>query len=268
MRSPRVPASMQAWLPAPAFPERDRWLPRSASRGIAAPNRPSSRWPRFKLPTSNHPTPNVKKVLLIATTTGYQIRSFAEAAAALGVKLVFASDRCDQLEDPWWDQAIPVRFHDEDASIEAVVSAFDGSRPDGIVAVGDRPTLLAARVGEAFGLAGNPPQAAAASGNKLVTRTAFRMAGLPTPWFEAVSIDADPRNLANRLAYPVVVKPLALSGSRGVMRADSAAAFVAVFERLRRLLDAPDVRIERQEAHEIAMIESFIPGREYAVEGL
>ena len=210
----------------------------------------------------------MRKVLLLATTTGYQIRSFGEAAATLGVKLVFASDRCDRLEDPWWDQAIPVRFHEEAASTDAVVSAFDGARPDGIVAVGDRPSLLAARVAEAFGLAGHSPAAAAASRNKLATRRAFRAAGLVTPWFETVPITSDVRERAGRVAYPAVLKPLALSGSRGVMRVDSATELVAAFERLRRLLAAPDVRIERDEAHEMAMIESFIPGREYAVEGL
>jgi hypothetical protein len=52
------------------------------------------------------------RILLVATTTGYQIRSFGEAAEELGVRLVFATDRCDQLEDPWWDQAVPIRFHD------------------------------------------------------------------------------------------------------------------------------------------------------------
>jgi len=40
----------------------------------------------------------LKTVLLLATTTGYQIRSFGEAAEALGIRLVFASDRCDQLD--------------------------------------------------------------------------------------------------------------------------------------------------------------------------
>lgn len=211
---------------------------------------------------------SVKKVLLIATTTGYQIRSFGEAAAALGVKLIFASDRCDQLEDPWWDQAIPVRFHEEAASTATVVSAFGRARPDGIVAVGDRPALLAARVADAFGLAGNPPEAAAASRNKLDTRKVLRAAGLHTPWFEPVPIASEARDLAGRIEYPAVVKPLALSGSRGVIRVDSATEFVAAFDRLRRLLASPDVRIERDEAHEMAMIESFIPGSEYAVEGL
>jgi biotin carboxylase len=149
-----------------------------------------------------------------------------------------------------------------------VVSAFDGARPDGVIAVGDRPSLLAARVAEAFGLPGNPRDAAAVSRNKLETRRAFRAAGLHTPWFEPVPMTSDARALAGRIEYPVVIKPLALSGSRGVMRVDSATEFVTAFARLGRLLASPDVRIERDEAHEMAMIESFIPGREYAVEGL
>ena len=99
----------------------------------------------------------MKRVLLVATTTGYQIRSFGEAAEALGVRLVFASDRCDQLDDPWWDQAIPVRFHDEARSVD------DGAAPpaprraiDGIIAVGDRPAVLARGSRRALGSA-RPP---------------------------------------------------------------------------------------------------------------
>ena len=43
---------------------------------------------------------------------------FAEAAARLGVELVYATDRCDQLDDPWRDGAIPVRFHEEWRSVD------------------------------------------------------------------------------------------------------------------------------------------------------
>ena len=77
------------------------------------------------------------------------------------MRLVFASDRCDRLEDPWWDAAIPVRFHDMPSSVEAVVASFRGraadERPDGVIAVGDRPTVLAAHVSAALDLPGNPP---------------------------------------------------------------------------------------------------------------
>src|SRR5207244_9862855 len=67
---------------------------------------------------------------------------------------------------------------------------------------------------------------------------------------------------------PCIVKPVALSGSRGVMRADDPTTFGAAFERLRALLRTPEVRAERNEAHDTVLVEGFIPGREYAVEGL
>jgi hypothetical protein len=52
------------------------------------------------------------------------------------------------------------------------------------------------------------------------------------------------------------------------MRADDAVSFDAAVERLSALMRSPDVRAERNEAHETALVEGFIPGREYAVEGL
>jgi biotin carboxylase len=210
----------------------------------------------------------LKRVLLFATTTGYQIRSFGDAAQRVGVRLVFASDRCDQLEDPWWDQAIPVRFHDEAQSVQAVLDAVGYSAIDGVIAVGDRPTILAARVAQSLALPGNPPEATRASRNKLESRAALKAAGLPTPSFAAVSLDEDPHTAAASAPYPCVIKPLALSGSRGVMRVNDAASFVTAFHRLRRILASIDVREERDAVHAIALVESFVPGREFAVEGL
>jgi biotin carboxylase len=209
----------------------------------------------------------VKRVLLVATTTGYQIRSFGEAAAKVGVRLVFVSDRCDQLEDPWWDHAIPVRFHDPEQSVGAVVSAVEAA-PAGIVAVGDRPALLAAHLARAFGLDGHSPEAAATSRNKFATRRALRAAGLPVPWFDRMALDGNSEAFATRVPYPAVIKPAALSGSRGVTRVNSPSEFAVAFDRLRRLLHATDVRAERDADHESVVVESFIPGVEYAVEGI
>ena len=210
----------------------------------------------------------MNRVLIVATTTGYQIRSFGEAAQKLGVRLAFASDRCDRLEDPWWDQAIPIRFHDEQRSLASILDAFGPTPPDGVIAVGDRPVTIAAAVNEAFALPGNPTAAALASRNKLETRRRLAAAGLRVPEFRAVPVDGDFAALSSSLRYPVVLKPLAMSGSRGVIRADNAGDFVRAFERIRALLAQADVRIERDSAHATLLVETFIPGREYAVEAV
>jgi biotin carboxylase len=207
-------------------------------------------------------------VLVLATTTGYQIRSFGEAAAALGFRLVFASDRCDRLDDPWWDQAIPIRFHDSGPALEAIVSATAATGVQGIIAVGDRPTVLAAQVAARLGLPGNLPAAAAASRDKLATRRALEAAGLPVPAYVRLALEAPVTPAATQFRYPVVVKPLALSGSRGVIRANDEDELVAAVERIRALLGSSELQAERDPLHEYLVVERFIPGQEYAVEGL
>jgi hypothetical protein len=210
----------------------------------------------------------MSRVLLLATTTGYQTRSFGDAADALGVELVFATDRCAVLDDPWRDQAVAIRFHEPDRAVDAI-AAVHAARPfDGVLAVGDQPTLIGARVQRRLGLPGHPPAAVRAARSKLASRERFLAAGLPVPWFRSMPLDVDARAVAKSLDYPCVLKPLALSGSRGVMRVDHAAGFRSAFERLRALLARPDIRAERDDLHGLALVESFIPGRECAVEAI
>jgi biotin carboxylase len=210
----------------------------------------------------------MKRVLLLAATTGYQTRMFGEAAERLGVELVLATDRCDQLADPWRDGAIPIRFHQELPSVETIVAEAARRPIHGILALGDRPTVIAAGVGQRLGLPGHSPEAAAAARDKRLTREYLRAGSLPVPWFTVVPMTVDPRRLAEQLSWPVVVKPAALSGSRGVMRADSAQEFAARFERLRRLLMSADVRALQDPAACDIIVEQFLEGKEYALEGV
>lgn len=207
-----------------------------------------------------------KRVLIVSATTGYQLRAFNDAADRLGIELTFATDRCHMLDDPWRDGAIPVRFYEEPESVEAIAREA-GERPfAAVLAVGDRPAVLAAVAAERLGLAGNPAEAARASADKKLTREAIASAGLPAPWFLTIPASGDPD--AASVLFPCVVKPLALAGSRGVVRADSPAELAAALARVRQLLERPLVRAERNPAHETILVEGYIPGRELAVEGL
>src|SRR5258705_12659917 len=98
----------------------------------------------------------MKRVLLLATTTGYQTRMFGDAAERLGVELVFPTDRCDVLDDPWWDRAIPVRFHGEEASVTAILEHAARRPINGVRVVGDSPTATAAMTARDLRLLGPP----------------------------------------------------------------------------------------------------------------
>src|SRR5262245_54963800 len=148
------------------------------------------------------------RVLLLATTTGYQTRAFGDAAERLGVDLLYATDRCNVLEDPWRDHAVPVRFFDENGATASILQPSLKTPIDGVLAVGDRPTVIAARVLEILGLPGHSPEAAAAARNKLLTRERLRAVGLAVPPFVRTNIAEDAHSLARALSFPVVVKPL------------------------------------------------------------
>jgi len=212
----------------------------------------------------------VIRVLLLSTTTGYQLRSFNDAAEQLGIEIVFATDRCQQLDDPWRDRAIGVRFHEEEPSIEAIVAAARLAPFQGVLAVGDRPAVLAARAAARLGLLGHPPDAAAASSNKLETRRRLAAAQLPVPSYFTLPAGGDAARAATdaRLEFPCVLKPLGLSGSRGVIRADSRPEFASAYARISALLARVDVRAARTGLETIVLVERFIPGREVAVEGV
>jgi biotin carboxylase len=75
-------------------------------------------------------------------------------------------------------------------------------------------------------------------------------------------------SLLKDVPWPCVVKPLVLSGSRGVIRADDPAGLTAAIARIGRILRQPDVLTLRDPAASFLQIEAFVPGFEVAVEGV
>ena len=209
-----------------------------------------------------------KCVLLFTTKLGYQTRSFEEAARKLGVQLVYVTDRCHQLEDPWGDQAIPAHFESPEKAAHMVTEQLYGREISGVLALGDRPAAAAAHAARALGIPYNHPAAVEACRNKLRMREVFQNAGLPVPWFRRFPIAPMPEPSLEGILFPCVLKPLSLSASQGVMRANSRDEFLAAASRVERLLESAEIRATREPNLDQMIVEGYIPGREVAVEGL
>src|SRR5438552_2671656 len=209
-----------------------------------------------------------KRLLLFTAKLGYQTHSFEDAARKLGVQLVYVTDRCHQLEDPWGDQAIPVHFESPEAAAYTVMEAFRGQDVAGILALGDRPAAAAAYAARGLGVRYNHPAAVEACRSKLRMREVFRDAGLPVPWFRNLFVDPAPEPGLLGITYPCVLKPLSLSASQGVVRANNREEFLAAAARVRRLLKSPEVLAIREANLDQMLVEGYIPGREVALEGI
>ena len=210
----------------------------------------------------------MQRILIVAATTGYQTRLFADAARRLGMDVTLATDRCHVLEDPWGDHAVPVRFDDPYSAVVTIETIARAAPFDGILAVGDRQAFLAAILADKLGLPYNSPASVEAARNKFLTRQRFLAAGLPVPQFFRLNIAEDPVQASEESPYPCVLKPLGLSASRGVIRADNPAEFRAAFQRIGALLARPEIQVLREEQNQYIQVESFIGGQEYALEGV
>ena len=209
-----------------------------------------------------------KRLLLFTAKLGYQTRSFEDATRKLGVHLVYVTDRCHQLEDPWGDQAIAVHFESPEAAAYSVVESLRGQDVAGILALGDRPAAAAAYAARCLGIRYNHPAAVEACRSKLRMKEVFRDAGLRVPWFRNLPIDPTPEPVLLGISFPCVLKPLSLSASQGVVRANNREEFLAAATRIRRLLKSPEILATREPNLEQMLVEGYIPGREVAVEGL
>jgi hypothetical protein len=209
-----------------------------------------------------------KRLLLFTNKLGYQTRSFEDAAKKLDTEIVYVTDRCHQLLDPWGDRAIAVHFENPQGAAGAVVESMRGKKVDGILALGDAPVVAAAYAARELGIGYNHPAAVEACRSKLRMREVFRDAGLRTPWFRVIHLHPLPEPALLGIAYPCVLKPLSLSASRGVIRANNRDEVIYAAQRIRRLLESPEIRATREANLDRVLVEGYIPGREVAVEGL
>src|SRR5438477_12059244 len=82
--------------------------------------------------------------------------------------------------------------------------------------------VTVATVAAALGLPGIPIAAARLAADKLAMKRAFKTAGIPIPWFEAIASLDELRAIVASRGLPLVLKPIDGRGARGVLRLTAA----------------------------------------------
>ena len=206
-------------------------------------------------------------VLLILPTGTYRAEEYLAAAEHLGVQIVIASEMPQAMAAAMGDHFLEVPLDDPPLAARLIVSHTRRSRLPiaAVIAVDDPGLLTAALAAAQLEIAHNTPEAVSLTRDKGAMRAAFEAAGVPQPAFEIVP-GGDPAAVAGaseRLGLPVVVKPVSLSGSRGVIRANSPIEASRAAEWIRRILVDAD-----EPPYSPLLVECFVPGPEVAVEGI
>ncbi|CAN5680021.1 ATP-grasp domain-containing protein [soil metagenome] len=203
------------------------------------------------------------RVMLLLSPATYRANAFIAAAQRLHLETVSVTDLPRELAEHY-EARLAVNFNNPNASVEKIIELVAETPVDAILSVDDSATELAALANARLGLPNNSPDSATAARDKHVMRTMLKAGGAPCPFFDLYPADIDPADVAEAIAYPCVIKPRRLSGSRGVIRGNNPQEFVIAFERVKRMLLSDGFELEKSSL----LVEEFLPGVEVALEGL
>lgn len=205
----------------------------------------------------------MRRALLITSPQSYRLTAYLEAAADLCVELVVASNGKHSLTREI-AQGILIDPDDPPGAIAGIKKAAGGKPFSAAVATDDATVELAARIAGELGLPFNSVESARLSRRKDLARQRLRSEGVPVPDHWPLNLSrALPPQLED-LPYPLVLKPVSLSASRGVVRVNSVAEALAAIDTIRRITAS----LSDEEERLTILAESYIPGTEVAFEGL
>jgi biotin carboxylase len=216
--------------------------------------------------------PSPGRLLLLVPTRSYRADDFLGAARRLGVPVLVGTDRCHRIEDAFGttEGLLSIDYRRPEEAAQEIAREAARLPIAGIVPADDGTAVIAALAAERLGLPRNSPAAARRTANKLAQREALAAADVPVPWFRAFPVAGGPEGPASAVPYPCVLKPLGLSGSRGVIRADDAGSFAEAWRRILAILSAArgDRKAREDGEGSRILVEAFVPGAEVALEGL
>ena len=215
---------------------------------------------RARVPPGVEPGP---RVLLIAPPNSYRIAPFINAARQLGADVLIASQGEHSLVSEI-ASGLQIDLRKPEAALQSILAVAAQRAFAAVLGTDDSTVELASAVAKGLGLRHNPPQAARRTRRKDLARADLQRAGVPVPWFQCIDLTRAIPAQCSAVPFPCVVKPLALSASRGVIRCDTCAQLHAACERIGVIIASEEDAEERTQV----LVEQFIPGREVALEGL
>lgn len=230
------------------------------------------------------------RLLLLLPTTTYRTEAFVSAALKLGIELTVASEQPSALETAQPDKLLTLDLGRPERAVDQA-AAFAARHPvDGVFGVDDHTALVAAMIAAHLGLPHSPVEALRAAGDKYLQRMRLREAGVRVPEFQLLR-DLGPRasaetsppgraisdahvhtyassvpRLEPQVRFPVVLKPLRLAASRGVIRADDPQQFRRAWARLCMIV--AEAEGPQSGAAPQCLVEAYVPGDEFALEGI
>lgn len=207
-------------------------------------------------------SPGRPRLLLVAPPDSYRIAAYVEAAKSLDVDLEIASRGEYSLVNTIAN-GVHIDLDDEDETLNKITAIARNKPYHGVIAPDDYTVELGAKIAQALDLQHNPPLAAKISRRKDLARQTLAEHHVAVPQHRTINLNQPLAEQLNGFPFPCVIKPLALSASRGVIRCNNPDEFLHACQRVKNII----AHLADDEEKHTALLEEYIPGKEFAVEG-
>ena len=184
-------------------------------------------------------------VVMISPGYPQEMAYFTRGLAAVGATVIGVGDQPRDAVPAPAREALAhyehVALADEDAVGAALRGLSRHIRIDRVECLWEPYMILAARLRESLGLPGMTVQQTLPFRDKERMKRTLDAAGIRTPWHASATTVAGVWEAAEKVGYPLIVKPIAGAGSADTYRVDSAAALSEVLPLLRHV---PEVSVE------------------------
>src|SRR5262245_40318734 len=180
------------------------------------------------------------RILLLLPTTTYRTKAYIDAALNIHADIVAASEQPSTMQSNNPSGLLTLDFLNPKRAAQQAKEFAQQYPINAVIPVDENTAVIAAFIADALGLQQNSIASTIIAKNKHLMRDTLSRAGVPVPRFWHFTLDEDRAAVARRVSYPCVVKPVALSTSRGVMRADNETEFLSAAQRLDAIMSRPD----------------------------
>lgn len=205
------------------------------------------------------------RVLVIAPHGSYRTAPFIKAANNLNVDVLIASQGEHSIVSDYV-KGLHIDFTYPEQAVETILNEAKKSPFSGIIGTDDSTTELSAQVAKKLSLPHNNPHAVNIAQRKDLARLSLKNSKVNIPKFNLLLTNKPLSEQKISVDFPAVIKPVALSASRGVIRVNNTLELQQAVTRVETML-IEERQIEKS-IREILLLEEFIPGKEVAVEGM
>lgn len=207
------------------------------------------------------------RVLLITPANSYRVAAYIQAADLLGIQLLIASEGQYSLI-PAIASGIQIKLSDQDQAFHTIINALADTVVHAVFSPDDDTSVLAAKVATQLKLPYNSPFANNLTRRKDLARQKLAQTDILTPKFCLLNTSKPDKQQLVQIGFPLVLKPVAMSASRGVIRVNNWHEFEVALARIKKILAAATHSVQDEIEKNQVLAEQYIPGKEYAMEGM